>query len=77
MALGAFTVTNSKGISANIDLGSGTFNTIGDVIGAINAKGIGVAASINAQGDGILLTDSAAEPASCLSPMWAARLPRI
>jgi flagellar hook-associated protein 2 len=35
-----------------------TFNTIGDVIKAINAKNTGVTASINSKGNGILLTDS-------------------
>src|SRR5208282_2353728 len=33
--------------------------TIGDVLGAINATGLGVTASINSTGDGILLTDTA------------------
>ncbi|HWE00991.1 MAG TPA: flagellar filament capping protein FliD [Tepidisphaeraceae bacterium] len=56
---GAFTVTNSKGVSATVAVASGTFNTIGDVINAINAKQIGVTASINGNGDGILLTDDA------------------
>ncbi|HWE92947.1 MAG TPA: flagellar filament capping protein FliD [Tepidisphaeraceae bacterium] len=56
---GSFTITNSAGGSATVDLSSGTFNTIGDVIGAINAKQVGVTASINANGDGILLTDTA------------------
>jgi flagellar hook-associated protein 2 len=56
---GSFTITNSAGGSATVDLSSGTFNTIGDVISAINAKQVGVTASINANGDGILLTDTA------------------
>ncbi|HSU66715.1 MAG TPA: flagellar cap protein FliD N-terminal domain-containing protein, partial [Tepidisphaeraceae bacterium] len=55
---GKFQITNSAGVSATIDMSQGTFNTIGDVIGAINAKNIGVTASINANGNGILLTDS-------------------
>ena len=55
---GAFTVTNAKGFSATIDLTQGTFNTIGDVIKAINKAGISVTASIDANGNGILLSDS-------------------
>ena len=60
--LGSFTITNSKGAVSTVDLSQGTFNTIGDVISAINGKGIGVTASINSTGDGILLTDTAGGP---------------
>jgi flagellar hook-associated protein 2 len=56
---GQFQITNSNGISASVDLSQGTFTTIGDVMRAINAKNIGVTASINSQGNGILLTDTA------------------
>lgn len=55
---GSFSITNSKGQSATIDLTSGTFNTLGDVINAINNKGLGVTASINQNGNGLLLTDT-------------------
>lgn len=55
---GSFSITNSKGQSATIDLTSGTFNTLGDVINAINTKGLGVTASINQNGNGLLLTDT-------------------
>jgi flagellar hook-associated protein 2 len=58
VAQGTFSITNAKGTSATIDLSHGTFNTIGDVLKAINTAGIGVTASINANGNGILLTDS-------------------
>lgn len=54
---GSFTVTNSSGVSATVNVDS-TFHTIGDVIDAINAKNVGVTASINAKGNGILLTDT-------------------
>lgn len=57
--LGTFRITNSQGTQTTVNLGQGTFNTIGDVIHAINAKGIGVTASINSTGDGLLLTDTA------------------
>ncbi|MDB5172872.1 MAG: flagellar hook-associated 2 domain protein [Phycisphaerales bacterium] len=59
VAPGSFKITNSAGISATVDLSSGTFTTVGDVMSAINAKQVGVTASINANGDGILLTDTA------------------
>jgi flagellar hook-associated protein 2 len=59
VSLGQFQITNSKGATATVDLSSGTFNTIGQVITAINSKDIGVTASINANGNGILLTDTA------------------
>ena len=56
---GQFTITNSAGTVATVRLDQGAFNTLGDVIGAINAKKIGVTASINANGNGLLLTDAA------------------
>lgn len=54
---GSFTITNSAGITTTVNVDS-TFNTIGDVLKAINTKNIGVTASINSKGNGILLTDS-------------------
>ncbi|HET6251811.1 MAG TPA: flagellar filament capping protein FliD, partial [Tepidisphaeraceae bacterium] len=60
--LGSFSITNSNGATSTVNLGNGTYKTIGDVIGAINAKGIGVTASINATGDGIQLTDTNGGP---------------
>jgi flagellar hook-associated protein 2 len=59
VSLGQFKITNSAGATATVDLGAGTFNTLGDVIRLINAKNIGVTASINANGNGLLLTDTA------------------
>jgi flagellar hook-associated protein 2 len=55
---GSFTITAKSGAKATIDTSQGVFNTIGDVISAINAKDMGVTASINSQGNGILLTDT-------------------
>src|SRR6202035_3998370 len=46
------------GAQSEIDLTSGTAVTLGDVINNINARGIGVTASINTTGDGLLLTDT-------------------
>ncbi|MGE5608545.1 MAG: flagellar filament capping protein FliD, partial [Bacillota bacterium] len=59
VSLGTFKITNSAGVSKEIDLTVGTYNTLGDVINLINSKALGVTASINANGDGLLLTDTA------------------
>ncbi|MGA2441581.1 MAG: flagellar filament capping protein FliD [Tepidisphaeraceae bacterium] len=59
VSLGQFQIQNSTGAVATVDLTHGTYNTIGDVIGSINAKKLGVTASINSTGNGILLTDTA------------------
>jgi flagellar hook-associated protein 2 len=56
---GSFKITNTKGATATISLASGTKFTLGDVIQDINSRGIGVTASVNAHGDGLLLTDTA------------------
>lgn len=55
---GKFTVRGSGGLSANITIDQ-TTKTIGDVIDKINDASLGVTASINANGDGLLLTDTA------------------
>jgi flagellar hook-associated protein 2 len=59
VALGQFRIQNSAGATTEIDLTQGTYNTVGDVMNAINTKNAGVTASINANGNGILLTDTA------------------
>lgn len=56
---GKFRITDSGGRSATIDLTGGAQQTLGEVIGLINASGVRVTASINANGDGLLLTDTA------------------
>lgn len=56
---GRFKVTNSKGQNFTIDLSTGAKFTLGDVMRDINGRNLGVTASINAKGDGLLLTDSA------------------
>jgi flagellar hook-associated protein 2 len=56
---GEFTITNSKSDIFTVNLNSGTYNTVGDVIKAINNLNAGVTASINSTGSGILLTDTA------------------
>lgn len=57
---GRFTITDSSGSTATIDLTQGNENTLADVIREINNHpSIGVTASINDNGDGLLLTDTA------------------
>lgn len=56
---GKFFITNSNGVSANVDLTQGNEITIGDVLAEINSRfGDGtIVARINDNGDGILLED--------------------
>jgi flagellar hook-associated protein 2 len=56
---GKFTITNSAGATATLDLSSGNAINLGDIIDDINIRDMGVTASINATGDGLLLTDTA------------------
>ncbi len=58
VSLGQFTITSAQGTSATIDLSIGSPKRLKDVINAINQKNIGVTASITANGDGLLLTDT-------------------
>jgi flagellar hook-associated protein 2 len=57
---GRFKIKNSNGLTATIDLSDPTVIKLGQVIDKINAAGIGVTASVNANGDGLLLTDTTA-----------------
>lgn len=60
VALGQFKITNSLGRETIVDLSTGGPTRLKDVIAKINsATGSGVTASINANGDGLLLTDTA------------------
>ena len=59
---GKFTITASTGATSQVDLTGANFVTIGDVLKTINSRAIGVTASINANGNGILLTDTAGGP---------------
>ncbi len=56
VALGRFKISLSNGAYHVVDLGGA--ETLGDVLDSINALG-GVRASINATGDGLLITDTA------------------
>jgi len=63
---GQFRITDSTGATATVDLSQADDVTIGDVIDEINSRPVGVTASINATGDGILLTDTAGGSGSLL-----------
>jgi len=56
---GKFTIIDSQGVSALVDLTQGDEVTLQDVIDEINSRGIGVVARINDTGDGLLLEDTA------------------
>ncbi len=53
---GSITFVNSKGLQGNLDISQA--ETVGEVIDMINSGTMGIHASINATGDGILLTDT-------------------
>ncbi len=57
VAAGTFTITDSNGGTATVDLTQGE-STLAEVIAEINSRPVDVAASINETGDGILLTDT-------------------
>ncbi|MBL8855125.1 MAG: flagellar filament capping protein FliD [Planctomycetaceae bacterium] len=56
---GSFLIKNSQGVSAAVNLSVLGASTIGDVLDAVNSLGIGVQASINDEGNGIRLVDTA------------------
>jgi flagellar hook-associated protein 2 len=59
--LGDITITDTAGVKRTIDLDAtdNKATTVGDVINRINAAVVGVEASINDTGDGIIVTDTA------------------
>lgn len=59
VARGKFTITDSTGVTATIDLAALGAQTVGDVLAAINRSAARVNATINATGDGILIRDLA------------------
>lgn len=56
---GKFTLYDSAGKAALIDLTNPAIDTVGEVIHEINASGIGVHAQLNDNGDGLLIVDTA------------------
>ncbi len=59
VARGKFKITSSTGALGTIDLAASSIQTLGDVIDEINQLNLGVQASINSTGDGLLLSDTA------------------
>ncbi len=58
---GHFTITNSAGTSATIDLSGSNVTKVSDLLYQINSKALaGVTASINANGNGIVINDASA-----------------
>ncbi len=58
IARGKFTLTDSAGASATVDLTQGNEHDLGDVISEINSRGLAITARINDAGDGLLLEDT-------------------
>ena len=58
IARGVFTIQDSDGRTATVDLTQGNENTVADVIGEINSRGLAVTARVNDTGDGLLLEDT-------------------
>ncbi len=58
VASGRFTITDSDGATAIVDLTQGNEVTIQDVLAEINSRGLAVNAQINDHGDGILIQDT-------------------
>ena len=56
---GSFVLTDSNGKSRTIAVDATKDSSVGDIMDKINAGTFGVKASINANGDGLLLTDTA------------------
>ncbi|MFP4144394.1 MAG: flagellar filament capping protein FliD [Phycisphaeraceae bacterium] len=55
---GKFTITDSAGDSATVDLTQGNEVALSDVISEINSRGLAITARINDTGDGILIEDT-------------------
>jgi flagellar hook-associated protein 2 len=55
---GSIDIVNSLGATRTVDVGALTNKTVGGLIEAINATGIGVQASLNDSGDGIVVNDT-------------------
>lgn len=54
---GTFRITDASGATSSVEVGE-SIRTMDDLIQLINSRPVGVTASINAQGDGLLLTDT-------------------
>lgn len=56
---GSFTLTDSRGKTSAVNLTAQNITTVGELVDAINGLGIGVQASINDDGTGIKIVDTA------------------
>ncbi len=56
---GSFTITDSSGGLAAINIAGQAITTVGGLVDAINALSVGVTASLNEAGDGIAIVDTA------------------
>ena len=54
---GKFSITDSSGVSATVDLSQGNETRVQDVLDEINSRGLLINARINDNGDGILIED--------------------
>lgn len=55
---GKFTIQDSDGRAATVDLTQGNEQTIGDVLSEINSRGLAISARVNDTGDGLILEDT-------------------
>jgi flagellar hook-associated protein 2 len=55
---GRFTIRDSDGLTATVDLTQGNEQTIADVLGEINSRGLAINARVNDTGDGLILEDT-------------------
>ena len=55
---GKFTITDSSGKTSTVDLTQGDEQTLEDVIGEINSRGLKIHARINDTGDGLIIEDT-------------------
>ena len=55
---GQFTIRDSDGRSATVDLTQGNEQTIADVLSEINSRGLAIKARVNDSGDGLIIEDT-------------------
>lgn len=58
VARGKFTIQDSDGRTATVDLTQGNEQTIGDVLSEINSRGLAINARVNDTGDGLIIEDT-------------------
>lgn len=58
---GAMRMTDATGATATVNIGT-NIKTVGEMIAQLNTSGLAITASLNSQGDGIVLTDTSSPP---------------